>query len=178
MNISLRRYTPDDVDAFWEAVRESVDQVAPWMPWCHPDYSRDESQRWIQYCEAAWTRGVAYEFAIVDERNRILGGCGLNELRPENLIANLGYWVRTSAMRKGVATAAVSQITDFAFSRTSLMRLEIVVAATNYRSVRVAEKSGALREGIAHDRLQLHGKTHDAVVFAMLRSRYNANRYR
>jgi RimJ/RimL family protein N-acetyltransferase len=173
MTISLRRFRTVDIDAFTDAVLESVREVSPWMPWCHPGYSHEEARRWIDFCEASWHSGTAYEFAIVNEEDRLLGGCGLNELRPENRIANLGYWVRTSATRKGTATAAVKKIAEFAFTQTGLLRLEIIVAAGNFPSLRVAEKSGALREGIAHDRLQLHGKTHDAVVFAILRSRYH-----
>ena len=30
----------------------------------------------------------------------------------------------------------------------------------------------ALREGVAHDRLHLHGQPHDAIVYALLRSRH------
>jgi ribosomal-protein-serine acetyltransferase len=99
---------------------------------------------------------------------------GLNQLRPEHRLANLGYWVRTSATGRGVATAAVRQLARFAFRETDLIRLELVVAADNAASHRVAEKADALREGPAHDRLYIHGKAHDAVVYALLRSRWPA----
>ncbi|MBI4637161.1 MAG: GNAT family N-acetyltransferase [Candidatus Rokubacteria bacterium] len=170
--ILIRRYQPEDAPRVFEAASESIEQIFPWMPWCHPAYSLDESRAWIQHCEAAWATGAEYNFAVVDHATRFLGGCGLNQLRPEHRVANLGYWIRTSATGKGVATAAVRGLTEFAFRETNLVRLEIVVALGNLASHRVAEKVGAIREGIAHDRLHVHGKSHDAIVYALLRSRY------
>jgi RimJ/RimL family protein N-acetyltransferase len=143
------------------------------MPWCHATYSLDESKAWIAHCDAAWNEGTEYNFAIADQADRILGGCGLNQIRVEHRVANLGYWVRTSATRTGVATAAVRKLAQFAFRETDLARLEIVVALDNVASHRVAMKVGALREGVAHDRLYAHGRSHDAVVYALLRSRHD-----
>ena len=78
---------------------------------------------------------------------------------------------RTSATRKGVATAAVRKLAQFAFRETNFARLEIVVALGNVASRRVATKVGAVPEGVAHGRLYAHGSSHDAVVYALLRSR-------
>jgi len=68
-----------------------------------------------------------------------------------------------------VATGAVRRLADFAFRETELVRLEIVIALDNAPSLRVAEKSGGIREGIAHRRLRLHDRSEDAVVYAILR---------
>ncbi len=83
--------------------------------------------------------------------------------------APLRYWVRSSATRAGVATAAVHALRDWAFLTTDLIRLEIVVAIGNLASLRVAEKSGATREGIQRSRLLLHGRAHDAVMYSLTR---------
>jgi ribosomal-protein-serine acetyltransferase len=170
--ISLRRHRTHDAPALAEAALESTREAFAWLPWCHPAYTVTEAAAWIERCDAEWERGSEYSFVVVDAGDRVLGGCGLNQLRREHRIANLGYWVRTSATRRGVATATVRAVARFAFAETDLVRLEIVVALGNAASHRVAEKVGALREGVAHDRLQLHGRSHDAVVYALLRSRH------
>lgn len=170
-HVGIRRYRPEDAEAVRDSAVESTAEIFPWMPWCHADYSLDESRVWIARCEETWENKTEYNFAIVDEADRFLGGCGLNQLRAEHRTANLGYWVRTSATRRGVATAAVRALADFAFRETDLNRLEIVVALGNAASHGVAAKVGALREGVAHDRLYAHGRSHDAVVYALLRSR-------
>jgi len=169
--VAIRPYEVGDAGPLHEAILESVREISPWLPWCHPAYSLADSRTWIQHCLDAREQGAEYNFAIVSAGGRLLGGCGLNQLRKEHRIANLGYWVRTSAAGMGIAPAATRKLARFAFRETELARLEIVVAVDNARSHRVAVKVGALREGIAHDRLYAHGASCDAVVYALLRSR-------
>ena len=98
------------------------------------------------------------------------GDAGINQINKANRLANLGYWVRTSAMGCGVAPAAVRFVKDFAFRETDLNRLEIVCAVANTRSRRVAEKVGAVREGVLRSRLMLPTGPSDAIMFSLLRS--------
>jgi RimJ/RimL family protein N-acetyltransferase len=153
----------------WEAAQESIAELQPWMPWCHPAYSIDESRSWLGLQVPAFEQRTAFGFAIVSTDGAYLGGCGLNQIDGDNHRANLGYWVRTSASNRGVATHAVCSIRDWAFQHTDLLRLEIVIAIENIASHRVAEKSGASREGVLKRRLLLHGASHDATMFSFTR---------
>jgi ribosomal-protein-serine acetyltransferase len=170
--ISIRPYRADDATALFAAARESVNEIFPWLEWCHPGYSLAEAEAWAGSREKLFAEGVEYAFAIVDSEGTFLGGCGLNQINRVHRFANLGYWVRTSQAGRGVAPAAVRLVAGFAFAETDLVRLEIVCAVGNRRSQRVAEKSGAVREGVLHDRLLFHGKPHDAVMYAILRSQW------
>lgn len=149
---------------------ESVSEVRPFMPWCRPDLTVEDARSWIGAQVAAFESRAAFEFVIVSVDGRFLGGCGLNQIDDANRRANLGYWVRSSATRRGVATAAIRQLVPWAFTKTDLVRLEVVVSAENAASLRAAEKSGAVREGVLRERLVLHGKSHDAVMFSFVRS--------
>jgi RimJ/RimL family protein N-acetyltransferase len=60
-------------------------------------------------------------------------------------------------------------VAEHAFQETDLMRLEIVCAVGNVRSQRVAEKVGALREGVLRNRLLLPSGPSDAVMFSLVR---------
>jgi ribosomal-protein-serine acetyltransferase len=77
--------------------------------------------------------------------------------------------VRTSATGHGVAAEAVRQVAAFAFGTTDLVRLEIVCAVGNEASQRVAERAGAMREGVPRHRLLLHGQSVDAVMYSLVR---------
>ncbi len=167
--IRLRRYDAADAEALHAAAEESVAEVFPWLPWCHPGYSLEEAQQWAASCEQPFVDGREYHFVIVDSIGRFLGACGLNQINPINRFANLGYWVRTSQTGRGVAPAAIRRLATFAFTETDLQRLEIVCAVGNHRSQRAAEKAGAQREGILRARLFLHGQSHDAVMYAIVR---------
>ena len=168
--ITIRPYEPADAEGLFNAATESAHDMFPWLPWCHPEYTLGEAEGWIALCEANRLAGSEFHFAILSALGEFLGGCGINGLNREHQFANLGYWVRSSAVGKGVATAATQLIRDWAFGNTDLVRLEIVAATGNHASARVAEKSGAIHEGRLHDRLAIHGKTHDANIYSFVRS--------
>jgi RimJ/RimL family protein N-acetyltransferase len=151
------------------AALESVPEVFPWMAWCHEGYSLDDAQQWVDTQVDLAKKRLAFEFAIFDENARFLGGCGINQINDYNRFANLGYWIRSSAMGRGVAPNAVRFVSNYAFRETNLNRLEIVCAVGNLRSQRVAEKVGAKREGVLRNRLMLSSGPSDAVMFSLLR---------
>ena len=152
LRVRIRPYRVDDAAALTEAAHESVAEVRPWMPWCHPGLSLEDTRAWLQLQVPAFQNGEAFEFAIVSEDGRFLGGCGVNQIDRDNRRANVGYWVRSSGARQA-ATASVGLISNWAFAHTDLVRLEIVIACGNAASLRVAEKSGAFREGLLRRRL-------------------------
>lgn len=166
---SIRAYQPADAQQLWEAARESVGEVSRWLDWCHPEYSMAEAVQWTQSRGRLAAEGHEYSFAIVSADGRFLGGCGVNQINRTHRFGNLGYWVRTSATRRGVATEAVRQVAAFAFQSTDLVRLEIVCAAGNVASQRVAERVGAAREGVLRHRLLLRGEPVDAVMYSLTR---------
>jgi len=165
----IRPYRADDAQALYEAARESIRDVFPWLAWCHPDYSMAEAGEWASRKAGHASDGREFAFAVVGPDDEFLGGCGVNHINSIHRFANLGYWVRSSATGRGVARAAVRETAEFVFQNTDLIRLEIVCAVENRRSQRVAEGVGAVREGILRSRLLLHGKAVDAVMYSLVR---------
>lgn len=167
--ITLRPYRISDIDALHSAVRESISELSVWMSWCHPDYSIEETRTWIESQPSKCEKGEEYNFAISFNGRRLhLGGCGLNVIDRGCGIANLGYWVRTSQTNKGIATAATVLLAQFAFDQLKLNRVELTIAVDNQASLRVAEKAGAIREGILRNRVIKNGAPCDAVVFSLI----------
>jgi RimJ/RimL family protein N-acetyltransferase len=159
-----------DAAFIWEAVRESLTELHPWMPWCHPGYAIEETRSWLTVQVQAFQQRTAFEFAVAGGDGRYLGGCGLNQIDALNQRANLGYWVRASATGRGVATDAVTLVREWGFAHTDLVRLEVLIAVGNSASRRVAEKCGAVYEGTLRSRLLVHGVRHDAAMYAFIRS--------
>jgi ribosomal-protein-serine acetyltransferase len=168
-DVTIRPYCVEDSTVVYDAVRESMKALVPWMPWCHSGYSLDDSHTWLENQVSAFQNGLAFEFAIVSESGQYLGGCGLNHIDKINHSANLGYWVRSSASGHSVASNAVKLIRSWAFENTDLIRLEIVIAVDNRASRRVAVKANAVYEGILRSRLVLHDNPHDAAIYSFIR---------
>lgn len=167
--VGIRPYRADDVEALYAAVQESARELSVWMPWCTANYSRADSEAFVKSREADWGRGEHYSFVIYDTGNgQFLGGVGLNFPNPMHRFANLGYWVRTTRTRQGVATTAARLAARFGLTQLGLNRLELVTATGNVASQRVARKAGAHCEGVLRRRLVVHGQVHDAVMFSLV----------
>jgi ribosomal-protein-serine acetyltransferase len=165
---TIRRYELDDEATLYEAATESISEVHPFLPWCHPEYSIEDSRNWLLTIEPNWNDEKAYGFAIFDNRNgRFLGGCGLNSIDVDP-IANLGYWIRSSEVGKGVASEATIGLLQFGFQCLGLMRIEIMMSTQNKASKKVATNAGARLEGRLRNRLQLHGVNHDAYLYSLV----------
>jgi ribosomal-protein-serine acetyltransferase len=167
--ILLRPYKKQDTQGLYQAVRSSLKEVGAWLPFAHENYSLYETQYWIKKNPAEWKKGTAYNFAICDmETGGIIGGCGINEVGEINKRANLGYWIRTDRTGQGVAVTAAKLLAGWGFKALGLKRIEILVAVENTRSLRVAEKVGAKREGVLRNRIDIQGKLHDAVMHSLI----------
>ncbi|MFZ5891601.1 MAG: GNAT family N-acetyltransferase [Myxococcota bacterium] len=169
--VTLRPYELSDASELYAAVQESVSEVSRWLPWCHSDYSLTDAVSWIRATRDGHARGTMYDFAIVDSSGRYVGACGINAINAIDRFANLGYWVRSSRTGEGIAPNAVRELVSWTFSHTALNRLEIVVAVGNTRSQRVAEKVGAQQDGVLRQRVFLQGRSCDAMMFSLVRSR-------
>ena len=167
--LMLRPYKVTDIEPCFNAIRESINELLPWMWWCHNTYSINDTQIWVESRPDAWQNATEYSFAIIDSKDgSFLGGCGLSNINRTDRCVNLGYWVRTSRSGHGLAPAAALGVARFAFKELELNRVEIVIATENKASMRVAEKIGALREGILRKRIVVRDTVYDAFLFSLL----------
>lgn len=141
-HVHLRPYHLQDAGPFTEAVNTSLPSLLPWMAWAHTDYRYDEAIDWINFTHLQRSKGEAEEFAIVDGDGQLLGGAGIRFARQPGEFCALGYWVRSSAQRQGVATRAVAQLIELGFQSPEVTLLEILAATDNLASRAVAERSG------------------------------------
>jgi RimJ/RimL family protein N-acetyltransferase len=159
----------NDSKESYQAIKDSLAEVSVWLPFAHEFYSLKENQAWVKKRPADWKKGTGYEFAIFDAKDgKMIGGCGLNGVDRMNRRANLGYWVRTSCTGRGVAAAATLLLAKWGFEALKLTRIEILVATGNERSLRVAEKAGARREGVLRNRIVIRDKPYDAIMHSLI----------
>ncbi|MBI5943980.1 MAG: GNAT family N-acetyltransferase [Chloroflexi bacterium] len=169
--ISLRPYEFGDEDELFKAVRESLPDLNPWMSWANDNYSVETARTFITLTRSYWSSGSMYAFAITDANNgELLGSCSLSHIHPLYRFCNLGYWVRSSQRGKGIAGCAAKLIARFAFEKASLIRAEIVIAAGNTASRRVAQKIRAHDEGLLLNRMVIGTRVCDAHMFSLLPS--------
>lgn len=166
--IVLEPYAADHVNDLVAAVRESRVELMRWLPWCHENYGAKDATEWLRFCAHSAAEGLDRQFALRDENGRFCGSVGLRVLDPRNRVASVGYWTRTSAVGRGLATAGTRLVAAFGFAELGLRRIEIFAQEDNVASRRVAERAGAKFEGIARNRI-LHGTdSKDAALYSLV----------
>lgn len=167
----VRRLQPSDAASFLATVRESLPELLYWMPWCKENYGLSDAESWIAATQQAWELGTEFPLGIFEcVSGQVVGGTGLNHINRAYRIGNIGYWVSSRHVGRGVARFAAKQSALLGFGELGLTRLEIVVLTHNEASQRVAESIGAVRECKARNRLYFHGKPHDAFVYSLVPS--------
>jgi RimJ/RimL family protein N-acetyltransferase len=167
--VELRAPRRADVAELHEAVRESIAELVPWMAWAHPDYDAVDTAEWVRRAGRAFADGYEFQFVARETgTGRVLGTTGLNAIDRVNRWGNLGYWIRTSATGRGLATRAARLVVGFGFGELDLGRIEILAATGNRRSQAVAERLGAVREGVLRRRLRVGEAVQDAACYSLV----------
>lgn len=165
----LRPFHFSDITQLYQAVRESLKELKPWMSWAIDQYSEMTAKEYITIARARWEEHSFYAFAIT-RADQILGACTLSSIHSVYRFCNLGYWVRTSCHGQGIAGRAAKLVARFAFEHLGLIRVEIVIGLGNHASIRVAEKIGAHEEGILLNRMVIGRSIYDAKMYSLLPS--------
>ncbi len=124
-------------------------------------------QEHVRKAVSAREAGRAFPFTI-EHQGRIVGTVNLNDVvRRAFQSAHLGYWVDADVGGVGFATEAVRQAIEFAFTEGDLHRVQAAVIPRNGPSIRVLEKCGFRKEGLARRYLNIAGVWEDHRIFAI-----------
>jgi RimJ/RimL family protein N-acetyltransferase len=154
-----------------EAVRESVGDLSPWMPWARGTLPSIEDSE--ENCRRAQVRFLLREDIRLSLMNRasgkLLGSSGLHRFDWERGIFEIGYWVRTSCSGKGYVTEAVNAITRYTFSELKAKRVSIHCNVVNAKSRAIPERLGFVAEGTLKNSDRYSSgevSSHDMVIYA------------
>lgn len=111
-----------------------------------------------------------YSFGIfLKATDELIGSISLSEvLRGSLQSCFVGYALDKPQNGKGYTTEAVRLLVDFGFKELKLHRIEAGVMPHNLGSIRVLEKAGFQKEGIARKNVEINGKWEDHQVLAII----------
>jgi RimJ/RimL family protein N-acetyltransferase len=140
----LRPWSEADAQGLRAAIDEDLDHLKPWLGWTLEEPATLERTRErLRGYEAAFREGSAFRYAILDDARPgpILGGVHLAS-RAGPGAHDVGYWVRRSAARRGIASAAVSALVIQAFERRGVDRVLARCDTANRKSVALVRALG------------------------------------
>ena len=169
----LRPWVEADAPELRRAIDDDVTHVKPWLSWSleEPASLEKTRARLATHIEQFRT-GQAYRYAITpaDRPSTILGGASLNT-RVGPSAHDVGYWVRKSAARQGIAAAAVAALVVLAFDERGVHRLVIQCDTANTVSAAFARHLGFQYAGAVDARFP-DGSPRPVLQFEMVRERF------
>jgi len=169
--VLLRAPQMSDYPAWAELRTASRDFLVPWEPlWAPDELSRASFRRRIRHYLRDMREDMGYALFVYDtQTTALVGGITLcNVRRGVTQSCTLGYWVGAAHAGQGYMTAAVRAVVPFVFDSLELHRLEAACLPTNTPSMRLLERVGFQREGLARRYLRINGDWRDHVLFALL----------
>ncbi|QKI81888.1 GNAT family N-acetyltransferase [Kroppenstedtia eburnea] len=133
-------------------------------------YTLDSRKEAIRQQKRLREQDASYCFGIfLRKTGELIGDIALTEVQRSNLQGCwLGYSLDEQHNGKGYMTEAVRLAVGYAFDELNLHRIEAGVMPKNPGSMRVLEKAGFQKEGLARKNVNINGRWEDHWTFAIL----------
>jgi RimJ/RimL family protein N-acetyltransferase len=167
----IRSPLPGDGPEVYRAVRESIEELTPWMSWPKGHGTVDDSEASVRRARVAFlARSELRLHLYLKGTDTLVGIAGLQGIDWDVPKFEIGYWCHTRFTGNGYTTEAVRAITSFAFDRLGARRVEIRCDPSNLKSARVAERAGFTLEGTLRDNERgTDGSLRDTLIYSSLR---------
>ena len=165
-NIKLKLFTEDDLKEFVQLENVYVEQTEFLPPTLHSLMTR---QKDFEETKGWWDehRGG---LVIADKTDRMLGAIGFFRRNPGEAGYEIGYGLlRRDDRGRGYGTESLRIFSAYMFELKPIPRLQILTAAGNTPSRRIAEKCGYQYEGTLRKCCYLRGDHVDVVIYSLLR---------
>lgn len=165
--IVLREFCAADLPMLQEM---STDPYVPMIGSLPPNADRRQAEAYVDRQRGRLPEGTGFSFAIAEAgTGRGVGGIGLWLAGLDQGRATAGYSVTPSARGRGVAAAALTALTRFAWTIGELHRIELYIEPWNAGSVKTAERAGFEREGLLRSHQEIGGRRRDMLLYATIR---------
>lgn len=165
--LTLRRVAAGDLgDLLVVNGDDAVTRFLPYATW----HTAADAQAWFERMNALQAAGGTAQYVIEHRAlGRVIGSCLLFRHDAGSARAELGYVLGRAHWGQGLMHEALQGLIGHAFETLGLRRLEADVNPLNGASVRLLERLGFTREGLARQRWVTKGVACDALLFGLLR---------
>ncbi|MCU1589606.1 MAG: putative ribosomal N-acetyltransferase ydaF [Frankiales bacterium] len=156
-------------DAAALAAAGSDDLTQTWLPLPRP-YSEGDALRWIGQVAPDRQRSGFGLVRAIDAAGQLAGTIDFKRTEWAAGVTEIGYLACPWARSQGFVTEAVQAMARWALTDLGLHRVELRIATGNAASLRVAEKAGFLREGVARRAGYIHAGRVDLAIFSLVQA--------
>ena len=168
--LTLRKMSVYDSSDMYDYARRAT--VTKYLLWQEHE-SEQQTYDYLCYVADAYKRGDYFDWAVtLTDSGKMIGTCGFTSFDFEHGRVEVGYVLNPDFWGQGIATEAVSAVTEFAFEELGANRVEIHFIEGNNARLRVAQKCGMTLEGYLKQYMLIKGEYKNIGIAAVTRDRF------
>ncbi len=145
--LRLARDAVEDAEAVLTAALASHAELTRWQTWLVPGYDLAEARRGQRRAREYWDAGDSFQWrmwwrASAAPRHELVGSIDLHTIDWDDRTAELGYWLDTRYVGRGLAREAGQAVVAAAFELLGFAELAVRCHPDNARSLATARGLG------------------------------------
>src|SRR6266571_364520 len=91
----IRAPRPGDGAEINAAMKETLEELKPWMEWAREDVTPEDTETFIRRSIAQWAERTSLSLKLYDKETGLyVGGSGLDRMNWDVPLFEIGYWCR------------------------------------------------------------------------------------
>ncbi|MEV4557479.1 GNAT family protein [Kitasatospora sp. NPDC049285] len=171
----LRPLEPWQATEFLEHMDRARANTDPWIPWATRSTDLESARATLQKFADKQSADSGRLYGIWLE-GTLVGGVMFVSFDAGSGVCEIGVWTEPAAEGRGLITAAVRHLLDYALVERGLHRAEWWNTAENLRSRAVAQRVGMTLEGTLREYTEHLGRRRDMEIWSLLAPEWRATR--
>ncbi|MFB4313479.1 GNAT family N-acetyltransferase [Actinomadura sp. 21ATH] len=171
--VEMRPLEPWQAAEFAAHVDRVRDDISPWIPWAATVTDTDSARALLELYATRLASDAGRIYGIwVD--GVLTGGTVFRTFDPAMGNCEVGVWMGRSGRRRGLVSAAVRHMIEWAVGERGMARVEWHCDPENGPSVATAKRLGFTCEGTLREAFVMDGERRGVQIWSMLASEWRA----
>ncbi len=164
--INLVFFNESLAEKLFQLIETDREYLKKWLPWVSFTKEVSDTKKFIKDSIVAFSSGNAMH-CFIEYKREIVGIIGYNSIRYDLKKVEIGYWLGANYQGNGIITRCVRALSEYAFSKLDMEKVEISTASKNYPSQGVCKRLGFQIEGTIKNSENLDGEIVDMIVWGL-----------
>lgn len=166
-DVTVRSVRPRDAQVLSRLLKDNRDWLRQWEATVPDSHGAPPVRHMIKSVLRLARQDQVAPF-VIEHRGKVVGQVTLSGISFGSLASGaIGYWVAESVAGNGITPHAVALVTDWAFTKLGVHRVEVCIRPENAASLRVVRKLGMRYEGLRRRYIHIDGDWRDHFCFAV-----------
>jgi ribosomal-protein-serine acetyltransferase len=170
-DLHLERVKISHAMLIFDTINQDRNYLRTWLPFVDQTRSVEDTESFL-HSIVSGPEKTKNEVYTIWFKGKFSGLAGFKEMDWINHKAEIGYWLAENAQGKGIMTRTVKKMIDFGFRNMNFNRIQIKVAAGNFKSSAIPKRLNLLMEGIERNGEFHTDRYFDLEVYSILKSEW------